>query len=167
MVETEAGYQILGTNHTSFTVSDLGRSVAFYRDCLGFTLTSRAGRDRRIIEIVAGVIGADIEVAYLAGAGHVVELIQYLSPDDRHRIQSRPCDTGFAHLAFDVVNIDALIAAAGEHGFQPVASPVKIGSGGPNGGRWVCYMRDHDGVTIEFIESPRNAWPSPPSGSVP
>ncbi|TPM32775.1 VOC family protein [Mesorhizobium sp. B2-3-4] len=165
MVETEAGYQILGTNHTSFTVSDLDRSVAFFRDCLGFTLTSRAGRDRRIIEIVVGVTGADIEVAYLTGAGHVVELIQYFSPDDRKRVQSRPCDTGFAHLAFDVVNIDALILAAGEHGFQPLASPVKIGSGGPNGGRRVCYMRDHDGVTIELIESPQTAWRPAPNDS--
>lgn len=153
MVVTEAGYQILGTNHTSFTVSNLDRSIGFFTDCLGFTLTSRARRDPRIIEVIVGVIGADIEVAYLSGAGHVVELIQYFSPDDRTRVQSRPCDTGFAHLAFDVVNIDAAVLAAESHGFQPVASPLKVGSGGSNGGRMVCYMRDHDGVTIELIES--------------
>ncbi len=35
---------ILTTNHTSFTVSDVERSVAFYRDLLGFKLLSLAER---------------------------------------------------------------------------------------------------------------------------
>jgi catechol 2,3-dioxygenase-like lactoylglutathione lyase family enzyme len=154
VAEIGTGYQILGTNHTSFTVSDLDRSIGFFRDCLGFTLNSRAGRDRRIIEIVVGVIGADIEVAYLSGAGHVVELIEYRAPVDRVSINARPCDTGFAHLAFDVLNIDSVVIAAEDHGFRPVASPIKIGSGGPNAGRTVCYLRDQDGLTIELIEGP-------------
>jgi catechol 2,3-dioxygenase-like lactoylglutathione lyase family enzyme len=33
-------FRILGTNHTSFTVSSLERSIGFLRDCLGFELIS-------------------------------------------------------------------------------------------------------------------------------
>lgn len=39
-------FRVLGTNHTSFTVSSLDRTIAFFRDCLGFDLVSRAPRGR-------------------------------------------------------------------------------------------------------------------------
>jgi catechol 2,3-dioxygenase-like lactoylglutathione lyase family enzyme len=146
-------YTIIGTNHTSFTVSSLDRSTAFFVECLGFVQTSRAGRDPRLIETIVGVPGADIEVAYLATRDHVVELIEYLSPDDRKKGILRACDAGFAHLAFDVLGMDELIEAARKHGFKPLSPPVVTGSGGPNAGRRVCYLRDQDGVTIELIES--------------
>jgi catechol 2,3-dioxygenase-like lactoylglutathione lyase family enzyme len=145
-------YRILRTNHTSFTVTDLTSTVSFFVDCMGFELTSRARRDPRLIEIIVGVPGADIEVAYLAGPGHVVELIQYLGPPDRTKAKMRPCDAGFAHLAFDVTGIDDLLAAASKHGFRPLSPPIVTGSGGPNAGKRVSYMRNEDGVTLELIE---------------
>ena len=35
-------FRVLGTNHTSFTVSNLDRSIGFLRDCLGFDVISKA-----------------------------------------------------------------------------------------------------------------------------
>ncbi len=43
-------FNVLATNHTSFTVSDLDRTVAFFRDALGFEVTSKAPRDPDAIE---------------------------------------------------------------------------------------------------------------------
>ena len=40
-------FKVTSTNHTSFTVSSLDRSIAFYRDALGFEVTSRPGATRR------------------------------------------------------------------------------------------------------------------------
>ena len=144
-------FTVLGTNHTSFTVSDLDRSLAFFQDALGFEVTSKAPRDPRAIEQVVGVPGADIVVAYVRGPDHSLELIQYLSPDDRGHVRPRPCDTGFAHIAFDVDDIDAAIAAAGRHQVQPVGKVYTVDKG-PNAGNRVCYLRDPDGITVEFIE---------------
>jgi catechol 2,3-dioxygenase-like lactoylglutathione lyase family enzyme len=144
------GFRILSTNHTSFTVSSLDRSVAFFRDCLGFQVVSRAPRDPAIIRQVTGVAGADMEIAYLRGPGHALELIEYKAPADKGRVQARPCDTGFAHVAFDVDDVDAAVAAAEKHGVRPINPPVAINAG-PNKGRKVVYLRDWDGVTIEFI----------------
>ena len=76
-------FTVLGTNHTSFTVSDLERSLAFFRDALGFEVTSVAPRDPRAIERIVGVPGADILVAYVRGPDHSLELIQYNGPADR------------------------------------------------------------------------------------
>ena len=106
-------FTILRTNHTSFTVSDLDQTIGFFCDGLGFELLSRAPRDPKIIQQVTGVAGAEMEIAFVQGPGHRIELIQYLAPADRGRIESRPCDAGFAHLAYDVDDIDAAIATAG------------------------------------------------------
>ncbi|MFT6583670.1 MAG: catechol 2,3-dioxygenase-like lactoylglutathione lyase family enzyme [Alphaproteobacteria bacterium] len=146
------GFSVLSANHTSFTVSDLDRSVGFFCDALGFALLSKAPRDAAIIRKITGVDGADIIVAYVEGpGGHRIELIEYLAPADRRKVVSRPCDTGFAHLAYDVDDIDAALAASALHGFQPLGAPVAINKG-PNTGARVVYLRDDDGVTVEFIE---------------
>lgn len=148
-----ADFRILATNHTSFTVSDLDRTVAFFIEALGFELVSRAPRDIAVVSRITGVEGADIDVAYVQGPGHRLELIQYRAPDGRGRVRSLPCDTGFAHIAFDVDDIDKAIAACAGHGVRPIGDPVPIDRG-PNAGGRVVYMRDPDDVTIEFIEKP-------------
>jgi len=146
-------YRVLATNHTSFTVSSLDRTIGFFRDCLGFQLLNRAPRDPAIVSRITGVDGADMEIAFLRGPGCTVELIEYKAPASRGRVEARPCDTGFAHMAFDVDDVDAAIAAAKKYRVEPIAPPVPINDG-PNKGRRVAYLRDPDGVTIEFIEIP-------------
>lgn len=146
-------FRVLGTNHTSFTVSSLDRTIGFFRDGLGFDLVSRAPRSPDLVSRITGVPGAQVTIAFLRGAGHTIELIEYAAPAERRRIEARPCDTGFAHLALNVDDVDAAVAAAAEHGWTPLAAPVAIDQG-PNRGRKVVYLRDADGLTVEFIEAP-------------
>jgi len=148
-----ADFKVLATNHTSFTVSDLDRSVAFFRDALGFEVTSKAPRDKSAIERITGVRDAEVQIAYVRGPGHSLELIEYTAPEDRGGVRPRPCDVGFAHVAYDVDDIDAAIAAAAAHGVEPIAAPTIIDQGPNKGGR-VAYLRDPDGITIEFIQKP-------------
>ena len=143
-------FRVLSTNHTSFTVSSLDRTVAFFTECLGFQLISRAPRDPKIIQKVTGVDGAEMEIAFVRGPGHVVELIEYKAPASKGRVQARPCDTGFAHLALDVDDVEAAVAAAARYGVAAIHAPVAIDQG-PNQGKKVVYLRDADGVTLEFI----------------
>jgi len=144
---------IVATNHTSFTVSDLDRSVALWRDVIGLELVSLGPRDPALIERVVGVEGADVMIALLRGHGHTLELIEYLSPAEREHVRPRPCDVGFAHIAYDVTDLDGVLAAAAEHGVEPINPPVKVDKG-PNAGVRAVYTRDPDGITIEFIEKP-------------
>ena len=144
------GFRVLAANHTSFTVSSLDRSVAFFTGCLGFELVSRAPRDPTIVEKVTGVEGADMEIAFVRGPGQVVELIEYKAPAGRGRVDARPCDAGFAHLALDVDDVDAAVAAAALYGVKAINAPLAIDRG-PNKGKKVVYVRDWDGVTLEFI----------------
>lgn len=147
-------FRVLGTNHTSFTVSSLDRTLAFFRDVMGFAVTSRAPRSRQLIETVTGVEGADVVIAYVKGPGHVLELIEYVGPETRGRVRPRPCDVGFAHVAYDVDDVDAAIAAAAGCGFQPLGPPAVVDQG-PNRSWRAVYLRDADGLTVELIERSR------------
>jgi catechol 2,3-dioxygenase-like lactoylglutathione lyase family enzyme len=145
------GFKVTGTNHTSFTVSNLDRALGLFRDGLGFEVTSRAPRDARLTERITGVPGADLMIAFVRAPGHSIELIEYRAPAEKGRVNARPCDAGFAHIAFNVDDVDAALAAVEPHGVKPLSSPVTIDQG-PNKGRRVVYTRDPDGITIEFIE---------------
>ena len=144
-------FKIIATNHTSFTVSDLDRSLAFFRDALGFEVTSKGPRNPSLIQAITGVEGAEVLIAYVRGPGHSIELIEYIKPETRSSVRPQPCDTGFSHIAYDVDDIDAAIKAARDHSVEPIGPVVAIDQG-PNRGSRVAYLRDPDGITIEFIE---------------
>jgi catechol 2,3-dioxygenase-like lactoylglutathione lyase family enzyme len=144
-------FRILGTNHTSFTVSDLERTVAFLSGCFGFEVISKAPRDPALVSRITGVAGAEMVIAFLKAPGHTIELIEYRAPATKGKVAARPCDAGFAHIAFNVDDADAACEAVARYGVKPIAAPVAIDQG-PNKGRKVVYLRDWDGVTIELIE---------------
>jgi catechol 2,3-dioxygenase-like lactoylglutathione lyase family enzyme len=146
-----AGYRVLGTNHTSFTVSSLDSAIAFFSDVLGFRQTSRAPRAPQLIQTLSGIAGADIEVAYLQAPGHAIELIEYKGPADRGRVEARVCDVGAAHIAFDVDDVDAAVAAAARYDVRPMGGTLVIGAG-PNKGGKAAYLRHPDGIFMEFIQ---------------
>jgi len=148
-----AAFKILRTNHTSFTVSDIDRTIAFFRNVLGCSVVSpKAPRDQKVIQQITGVSAADVMIAYLmAPGGHQIELIEYLAPEERGSVRPRPCDTGSAHLAFDVDDIEAAVAAAKEHDVQPLG-PIVTNDKGLNAGSKVVYLHDPDGITIEFLQ---------------
>ena len=143
-------FRVLSANHTSFTVSSLDRTLPFFTECLAFQLVSRAPRDPKVIQKITGVDGADMEIAFVRGPGQMVELIEYKAPASKGRVQSRPCDTGFAHLALDVDNVDAAVSASARYGVAAINPPVVIDQG-PNKGKKVVYLRDADGITLEYI----------------
>ena len=148
---------LLSTNHTSFTVRNLEETLPFFTDVLGFEVTSRDTRDPEVIEAITGVRGAEVEIAYLRVRDHTLELIEYKAPANRMEHILRPCDVGFAHIAFDVSDMARLIDRAARLGVYPISSPVVNGRGGPNQGALVVYLRMADGVTIELIERGRGA----------
>ena len=88
--------------------------------------------------------------------GHRLELIEYRGPADRGRVESRPCDAGFAHIAFDVDDIHEAIAAVRDAGSEPMGAPITVNAG-PNKGGLVVYTRDPDGITVEFIQRRRRS----------
>src|SRR2546428_9375070 len=101
----------MAADHTGLTVTNLERSLAFWRDVLGFELSHRAHHTGDLASQVTGVPGAEISIAVLKGYGHKIELLEYLAPTDRKRTNARPCDVGSVHVAFTVDNLDRVLHA--------------------------------------------------------
>lgn len=143
-----------GFNHTAFVVRDLDRPIGFFRDLLGFELVSRAPRDGKTIQAMTGLAGADIEVAYLSGLEHRIELILYRAPADRGGGLPKIFQDGSGHVALDVDDAEAAVAAARTYGLELVGDIVTIDQG-PNQGRKVVYLQSEDGLSVEFIQVSR------------
>ena len=145
-------FRIIAADHTGITVSNLERSLAFWRDVLGFELSHRAHQKGELAEQITGVVGAEILIAVVKAPGHKIELLEYLAPADRKRIDLRPCDVGSVHVAFTVDNLDAILNTVAASGWKAAGKPQTI-TVGPNTGKRVVYVRDPDGTTIEFMET--------------
>jgi catechol 2,3-dioxygenase-like lactoylglutathione lyase family enzyme len=103
-------YRILGADHTGITVSNLERSLAFWRDVLGFEPSHTAHQTGEMASEITGVAGAEIKLAVVkAPTGHKIELLEYLAPPERKRhVDLRPCDAGSVHVALIVDDLDAV-----------------------------------------------------------
>jgi catechol 2,3-dioxygenase-like lactoylglutathione lyase family enzyme len=149
-------FRILAADHTGITVSNLERSLAFWRDVLGFELSHSAHQKGELAKEITGVEGAEIKLAVLrAPGGHKIELLEYLAPPDRKHANLRPCDVGSVHVALLVEDLDAVLAHIAASCWEAAGKPQTLASG-PNAGKRVVYVRDPDGTTIEFMELPKS-----------
>src|SRR5216110_2224691 len=133
-------FRILATDHTGITVSNLERSLAFWRDVLGFELSHRAHQTGELAEEITGVPGAEISLAVLRAPGHKIELLEYLTPRDRKRIDVRPCDVGSVHVALTVDDLEAVLEKIAASGWKAGRKPQTLTTG-PNAGKRVMYVR--------------------------
>ncbi len=143
--------------HTSWTVENLDRSIAFYRDLLGFALIGTRERQGIEIETVVGFAQADLHIAFLrlpaapvGISGHHLELIEYRHPRGL-KLDIRTCDTGSAHLALETDTIRDDYERLLRAGVKIVSEPV-VFKGGVAGEVLACYLRDPDGFTIELVQ---------------
>ena len=148
-------FRIIAADHTGITVSNLERSLAFWRDVLGFELSHTAHQTGEMASEINGVAGAEIKLAVVkAPGGHKIELLEYLAPTERKQhVDFRPCDVGFVHIALIVGDLDAILSAINASGWKAAGKPQTLRSG-PNAGKRVVYVRDPDGTTIEFMQQP-------------
>jgi catechol 2,3-dioxygenase-like lactoylglutathione lyase family enzyme len=148
-------FRILAADHTGITVSDLERSLEFWRDVLGFELSHRAHQKGELAEQITGVKDAEILIAVLKAPGHKIELLEYRAPADRARQNDRrPCDLGAAHIALTVDNLDEILERVTAKGWKAAGRPQTL-TVGPNAGKRVIYVRDPDGTTIELMQMPQ------------
>jgi glyoxylase I family protein len=148
-------FRIIAADHTGITVSNLDRSLVFWRDVLGFELSHRTHQTGELASEITGVPGAEISLAVLKAPGHKIELLEYLAPPERKKhVDLRSCDVGSTHVAFTVDNLDAVLNTIAASGWKTAGKPQTLQTG-PNAGKRVVYVRDPDGTTVEFMQPPQ------------
>jgi catechol 2,3-dioxygenase-like lactoylglutathione lyase family enzyme len=141
---------ISGIHHTSFTVSSLDRSIAFYRDILGMKVTwdSRVeGVEFKgpVADNVTGCPGTEQRIAFVGKGSSRVELVEY-TPTGKAQIDNKPSDTGSAHVCFTTDDIEALHQRLVANNIRIHCVPQDIGFAR------VMYFRDPDGCVLEAIQ---------------
>jgi glyoxylase I family protein len=142
--------EIRGFSHVCVSVSDLERSLAFYRDGLGLRVifdVELAGPGMQAVTGEAGARGR--MVGCLVPGGVTLELLWFA-----HRAgaapQPRPA-TGYTNDSLSVSDLDAAYAALEARGVRPLQRPVAVG------GVRMFFVADPDGTAIEIIEFPGGA----------
>lgn len=141
-------------DHVSVTSADLDRSVAFYCDLLGLPLIGRGESGEPELGAILGMPGVRLLWAEVdLGAGQLLELLQYLSPDGEP-LTTDPTRPGGTHLGLRVPDIDALHLRLSQAGIPLRSKPVEIHEKGDWLGVRCLYASDPDGVTVELVERP-------------
>jgi lactoylglutathione lyase len=138
--------QITRTHHTGFTVRSLERSLAFYRDLLGFEVAFQWNPRAPYIGELVGYPEVDLHAAVLR-----LELLEYRNIEQQP-VDMRNGNVGNGHIAFAVDDLDAFYAELVARGVTSVSPPVTPTIGPNRGGRAV-YMLDPDGFRVELIEA--------------
>jgi catechol 2,3-dioxygenase len=134
----------VGIGHVHLKVSDLDRSIAFYRDVLGFALRARMGDD----------------AAFLA-AGDYHHHIGLNTFESRGGSAPAPGTTGLYHAAIRFPTRRALARALR----RLRAHGVALTGATDHGGTESLYLLDPDGIGLElYWDRPLDAWPRTPDG---
>jgi lactoylglutathione lyase len=120
--------------HTCYRITDIDRSVAFYRS-LGFEETGRLPIRDEAINVFMNIPGDGDEPK--------LELTW-----NRDREEPYEIGTGYGHIAVAVGDLDTTLASLAEQGIEPERPPYSVREGGSR----LCFVRDPDGYRIELIE---------------
>ena len=151
-------FKVVDTVHSAFTVSDLERTLTMFRD-IGCEVAAQDAGAPEIVKTLTGIDNAPCKLGFVRiPGGHMIEFIEYEGPSDRGQVKSRPCDTGAAHIALAVNDLDAALAGAADVGLTLYNEVVTIDDA-PMTGTRSAYFRDPDGLTIELIQWNANGDP--------
>jgi lactoylglutathione lyase len=128
-----AKLQVVALLHTCYRITDIERSVAFYR-ALGFEEIRRMPIRDEAVNVFLNQPGD--------GESPRLELTF------NHGVDSYELGTGYGHIAITSDDLDVTLAQLATQGIEPERPPYTIREGGSR----ICFVRDPDGYRIEVVE---------------
>ena len=122
----------MGFLHTCYRITDIDRSVAFYR-ALGFEEVRRMPIRDEAINVFMTIPG-DGDDPRLA--------LTYNFGVDQYEL-----GTAYGHIAITAGDLDETLERLAGLGIEPERPPYRVSEGGSR----ICFVRDPDGYRIEII----------------
>ena len=141
-------------DHIAVTVSDLERSLKFYRDTLGLKEIERHHLEGETISKMAAKEGVVLDVVRLAAPETpkvLLDLQQYTSPKGK-QADAKLGDIAHSHFCFGVPDVWGAYRELSAQGVTFVSEPVTFEL--ESGTLHVVWMYDPDGFLIELVTSP-------------
>ncbi len=141
--------------HIGLTVSDLDKSVDFYRDVLKLDYIGEMTMQGEQTDLLFGDKDLTVRVAYLKAkqGGPAIELIQFV---DRAiaKDEASLFKTSISELCFEVDDIDEWYAHLKAHNVAVLSKPQLFDSSDYGFGKSrALYFKDRDGIILELIET--------------
>lgn len=142
--------------HVGLTVSDMDRSIAFYRDVLGLRFQGEILMEGPAAEAMFQRKNCRARVAYLNGSEAAgmppVELIQFTDAQSR-KLPSDLFTTSVSELCFYTADIDASYRQLQAHQVDCLSSPQTFDFTASGFGKSrAFYFRDPDGIMLEMMQ---------------
>lgn len=119
--------------HTCYRITDIDRSVAFYR-ALGFEEIRRLPIREEAVNVFMNQPGDGdeprLELTYNFG------------------VDSYELGSAYGHIAIGASDLDQTLANLAALGIEPERPPYTVSDGGSR----ICFVRDPDGYRIEIVE---------------
>lgn len=138
-------------SHFGICVSDLERSVRFYRDALGFEVAEShtIGHDFATLMEFDEV---DLTSQFMRRGPAAIELLSFTTPTAEGTLERRPVNRlGLTHLSFRVTDLEAVAARVTDGGGQVLDHTMTTIDLGGTPLRFV-YCTDPDGTRVELMD---------------
>jgi len=135
--------------HTGITVTNLKKTMGFYRDLLGFKLAKRLKERGEFIDKISGLKKVRVATVKMAADdGNLIELLYYHSHPRRQGKKKKICAVGLSHIAFTVKNLNQIYRKLKSKGIK-FNCPPQISQ---DSKAKVTFCRDPEGNLIELVE---------------
>ena len=137
-------------SHVGLSVSNMQRSLEFYRDFLGMTVLMELDiQDNRIGRVI-GFSEAKCKIMHLQLGATILELFEFTEPLGENIAKNMcPRNHGISHIGFEVNNIHRHLQDLQERGVEMLGELVEF-----RPGVLVAYFRGLDGEILEFRQQP-------------
>ena len=144
--------------HIGVTVSNMDRSIAFYRDILGLAFQGELIMEGPDTHALFAKEGCSARVAYLRGSevleGPPVELIQFINKDDVEKKEADLFRTSISEICFATDDIWKEYERLSGLGVEFISEPKEFDFTSSGFGKSIAvYFKDPDGIIMELIQA--------------
>ena len=140
-------------DHVAVTVSNMERSLQFYRDQLGLVVQGSHDLEGSTVSVMAGKDKVRMKVVTLAcpqNSDVRIDLQQYIEPEGKQS-DSLLGDIANSHICIEVQDIDEAYRKLKGNGVEFVSAPVVFDLG-VNGKVSCVFFMDPDRYILELVE---------------
>tara|TARA_R110002110_G_scaffold355703_1_gene565337 strand:+ start:407 stop:838 length:432 start_codon:yes stop_codon:yes gene_type:complete len=135
--------------HVGITVTNIEKSLKFYKDLLGFEVVSDEWEHGDYIDNFSSLKGIMTRIVKMRDSnGGMVELLCYKSHPREADLNYKIIEIGCSHVAFTVDDVDGIYEKLKEEDIHFECLPQL----GPGAFAKVAFCRDPSGVLVELVE---------------
>lgn len=142
---------ITGVRHIGIVVTDMERSLRFYRDLLGLTIERNLIECGEYIDNMLSMKNVKVNTIKMSAKDKgptLIELLEFKSHQSNSFANSEIAKIGASHVAFTVDDLDKTYSELITAGIKFNAPPQYS----PDGYAKVTFCHDPDGTPIELVQ---------------